>query len=162
MKMPHHTPQMLIIMHAHSKARAVKLWKRTGTASCTFSYGNRTVLLHVNRLSFTFCPWSHTASSTFSSYLWSILGQRHFIMDGQLNMLKIKSANKRRPEGAQVKISIVLMCLANISYRHSIGIMKASFVGSCLTKFNHKAIFGHKLCHSFLTQQLKEKRKKEN
>lgn len=95
------------------------------------------------------------------SYLWSIIGQWHFITDGQLNMLKIKSANKRRPEGAQVKISIVLMCLTNISYRHSIGIMKASSVGSCLTEFNNKAIFGHKLCHGFLTQQLKEKEKKK-
>lgn len=81
-------------------------------------------------------------------------------MGGQLNMLKIKSANKWRPEGPQVKISIMLMGLANISYRHSTGIMKASFVGSCLTKFNNKAIFGHKLCDSFLTQQLKEKKKK--
>ena len=76
-------------------------------------------------------------------------------------MLKTKSANKWRPEGAQVKISIVLMCLANISYRHTIGIMKASSVGPCLTKFNNKAIFGHKLCHTFLTQQLKEKKKRK-
>lgn len=95
------------------------------------------------------------------SYLWSITGQWHFIMDGQLNMLKIKSANKWRPEGAQVKISIVLMCLANISYCHSIGIMKASSVGSRLTKFNNKAIFWHKLCHSFLAQQLKERKEKK-
>ena len=77
-------------------------------------------------------------------------------------MLKTKSANKWRPEGAQVKISIVLMCLANISYRHTTGIMKASSVGSCLTKFNNKAIFGHKLCHTFLTQQLKEKKKRKS
>jgi len=76
-------------------------------------------------------------------------------------MLKIKSANKRRPEGAQVKISVVLMCLTNISHCHSTGIMKASSVGSCLTKFNNKAIFGHKLCHGFLTQQLKEKEKRK-
>jgi len=67
-------------------------------------------------------------------------------------VLKIKSANKRRPEGAQVEISIVLMCLANIRYCQSSGIMKASSVGSCLTKFNNKATLGQKLCHCFLAQ----------
>lgn len=103
----------------------------------------------------------HTLPQAHASFLWSIIGQWHFVMDGQLNMLKIKSANKSRPEGTQVKISIVLMCLANISYRHSIGIMKASSVGSCLTEFNNKAIFRHKLCHGFLTQQLKGKKKKK-
>lgn len=51
MKMPHHTPQTFIIMHDNSKAEAVKPRKRTGTASCMSSHGNRTVLLHVNRLS---------------------------------------------------------------------------------------------------------------
>lgn len=155
MKMSHHTPQILIITHAKSKAGAVKPRKRTGTASCTFFYANRTELLHINRLSSTLSLVPHCLKHVLPSYLWSIIGQRHFIMGGQLNMLKIKSANKLRPEGPQVKISIMLMGLANISYRHSIGIMKASFVGSCLTKFNNKAIFGHKLCHSFLTQQLK-------
>lgn len=104
---------------------------------------------------------THCLKHMLPSYLWSIIGQWHFIMDGHLNMLKIKSANKRRLEGAQVKISIVLMCLANVSYRHSIRIMKASSVGSRLTKFNNEAIFGHKLCHGFLTQQLKEKEKEK-
>lgn len=160
MKMPHHTPQVVIITHAKSKVRAVKPRKRTGTASCTFSYANRTVLLHINRLSSTLSLVPHCLKHMLPSYLWSIIGHWHFIMGGQLNMLKIKSANKWRPEGPQVKISIVLMCLTNISYCHSIGIMKASFVGSCLTKFNNKAIFGHKLRHGFLTQQLKEKKKK--
>lgn len=75
-------------------------------------------------------------------------------MYGQLNVLKIKSANKRRPEGAQVEISIVFMYLANVSCCHSSGIVKASFVGPCLTEFNNEATLGQKLGHSFLTQQL--------
>lgn len=75
-------------------------------------------------------------------------------MGRQLNMLEIKSANIGRAEGSQVKVPVVLVCLADISYCHSSGIMEASFVGSCLTEFNNKAIFGYKLCHSFLTQQL--------
>lgn len=83
-------------------------------------------------------------------------------MGRQLNMLEIKSANKVRAEGSQVKVSIVFMRLADVSYCHSVGIMEASFVGSCLTEFNNKAIFGYKLHHSFLTQQLKEKKKEEN
>lgn len=74
-------------------------------------------------------------------------------MDGQLNMLEIKSANVGRTERSQVKVSVVFMCFADISYCHPVGIMETSFVGSCLTEFNNEAIFGYKLCHSFLTQQ---------
>lgn len=95
-------------------------------------------------------------------HLWSSTGQWDFIMGGQLNMLEIKSANIGGAERSQVKVSIVFMCLADVSYCQSIGIMEASFVGSCLTEFNNEAIFGYKLCQSFLTQQLKEKEKKEN
>lgn len=93
-------------------------------------------------------------------HLWSSTGQWDFIVGVQLNMLEIKSANVGRAEGSQVKVPVVLMCLADISHCHSVGIMETSFVGSCLTEFNNKAIFRYKLCHSFLTQQLEEK--KEN
>lgn len=104
---------------------------------------------------------THCLELMLPLHLWSSTGHWDFIMDGQLNMLEIKSANIGRVEGSQVKVSIVFMCLTDISHCHSVGIMEASFVGSCLTEFHNKAIFGHKLCHSFLTQQLKEKKKKK-
>lgn len=83
------------------------------------------------------------------------------IVGRQLNVLEVKSANVGRAEGSQVEVPVVLVCLADISHCHSSGIMEAPFVGSCLTEFNNKAIFGYKLCHSFLTQQLEEKKEKE-
>lgn len=120
-----------------------------------------TVLLHLNTLSFLALV-THCLKHMLPLHLWSSTGQWDFIMGRQLNMLEIKSANIGRAEGSQVEVSIMFMCLADISYRHSVGIMEASFVGSCLTEFNNKAIFGYKLHHSFLTQQLKEKKKKIN
>lgn len=122
-----------------------------------------TVLLHHNRLSLfvtLFVTWSHTASSTCFPCTSGAAQTVGLIVGRQLNVLEVKSANVGRAEGSQVEVPVVLVCLADISHCHSSGIMEAPFVGSCLTEFNNKAIFGYKLCHSFLTQQLEEKKEK--
>lgn len=160
MKMPHHSPQIWTIMQANSRAWAVS--QDRGQAQQAVRFPMATVLLHLNRLCHFLSLVTHCLELMLPLHLWSSTGHWDFIMDGQLNMLEIKSANIGRAEGSQVKVSIVFMCLTDISHCHSVGIMEASFVGSCLTEFHNKAIFGYKLCHSFLTQQLKEKKKKEN
>lgn len=76
---------------------------------------------------------------------------------GWLNRLEAESADERRPEGAQVQVSIVFVRFTHIGGHQPVRVVQAPPEGTTVTDFQNQAIAWHKLHQCLLTEQLQGK-----